>query len=275
MDEDSTGHDVTRRSILRAGAAIAVAGAAVAVAGPAIAAGPWGGYSNGYIPASALGAPSWSLGCLLHTDAVAALTALNSAYRKRFGANIPASSGYRSYAGQLAAKAKYGNMAATPGTSNHGWALAVDLGFPFYSTDAATYSRVEYSWMAANAPAYGWVNPGWAKPGPSHQKNEPWHWEFELGSAAPSPTPDPDLEPVTSEEDMLHTVIICDLVGGAEYGSTAVVDPINGFTRTSSGRGPRDELNARIAIANALGFPIVEKHVDQNGWIMAEQRYTR
>ena len=74
---------------------------------------------------------------------------------------------------------------------------------------------------------------------------------------------------------MRHTVIVCDLAQGPEYGSTAVIDPINGWTRTSTGLGPRDELQARTAIANALGFPVVEKHVDQNGWLMAQQRYTR
>jgi len=100
--------------------------------------------------------------------------------------------------------------------------------------------------------------------------------KFVVGYGRPGYTATtPTTPPTPEEDDMRHTVIVCDLAQGPEYGSTAVIDPINGWTRTSTGLGPRDELQARTAIANALGFPVVEKHVDQNGWLMAQQRYTR
>ncbi len=68
-------------------------------------------------------------------------------------------------------KASRGYFAAPPGMSNHGWALALDLGGGIQS-----YGTAQYEWMRANAPAYGWDNPEWARAGGS--KNEPWHWEY-------------------------------------------------------------------------------------------------
>ncbi len=62
-------------------------------------------------------------------------------------------------------------MAATPGTSNHGWGLALDLGGGINS-----WGTTERAWMVANAPAAGWISPDWAQPG--RGKEEPWHWEF-------------------------------------------------------------------------------------------------
>ncbi len=88
----------------------------------------------------------------------------------------------------------------------------------------------------------------------------------------PNPTPTPP-----EDDDMRHTIIFCDVDanGSNEYGSTAVIDPINGWVRTSTGLGPRSELDARKAIAGVLGFELVEKHVNPTGWLMAQQRYTR
>ena len=62
-------------------------------------------------------------------------------------------------------------LAAVPGTSNHGWGLAVDLcgGIDRYDTAA-------YDWMKANAGRFGFLHPEWAEPG--HGREEPWHWEY-------------------------------------------------------------------------------------------------
>ncbi len=55
--------------------------------------------------------------------------ALNALYKAKFGANICVNDGYRSYAKQVALYKELGpNVAAVPGTSNHGWAIAADLG---------------------------------------------------------------------------------------------------------------------------------------------------
>ncbi|HWV79445.1 MAG TPA: M15 family metallopeptidase, partial [Isoptericola sp.] len=88
------------------------------------------------------------------------------------GESMCITDGFRSYSQQVATKAAKGYLAAVPGTSNHGWGLAVDI-------CPETYSGSRWDWLAANAPAYGWDNPDWARPGGS--KYEPWHWEYTAG----------------------------------------------------------------------------------------------
>lgn len=67
------------------------------------------------------------------------------------------------------------HLAAYPGTSNHGWARAVD-----FASGINVRSSAAHRWMQANAWRYGWDNPNWATPGaPGFQKDEPWHWEYD------------------------------------------------------------------------------------------------
>src|SRR5664279_1744864 len=66
-----------------------------------------------------------------------------------------------------------GSLCADPGTSNHGWAKAVDIGG---CCGVDTGAGPAFDWLTANAPGFGWVHPAWAQPGGS--KPEPWHWEF-------------------------------------------------------------------------------------------------
>lgn len=129
------------------------------------------GYGNGQIPASALCELSFAPGEQLRCDAAHQIEALNEKFREAFGVNLSVTDSYRSYASQVAVKASRGYFAAPPGMSNHGWALALDLGGGIQG-----YGTAQYEWMRANAPAYGWDNPEWARAGGS--KNEPWHWEY-------------------------------------------------------------------------------------------------
>lgn len=130
-------------------------------------AGPWGGYADGFIPSSQLCAIAD--GGRLRPDAAAAFNAMSAAYARAFGSGLCVSDSYRSYAQQAAVFRQRPSLAAVPGTSNHGWGLAVDLGC------GVQYSRsAQYRWMAANAGQFGWVHPEWA----SHDPFEPWHWEF-------------------------------------------------------------------------------------------------
>ncbi|KON74947.1 hypothetical protein M768_03140 [Cellulosimicrobium cellulans F16] len=129
------------------------------------------GYGNGQIPASALCELSFARGEQLRCDAAHQIEALNEKFREAFGGNLSVTDSYRSYASQVAVKASRGYFAAPPGMSNHGWALALDLGGGIQG-----YGTAQYEWMRANAPAYGWDNPEWARAGGS--KNEPWHWEY-------------------------------------------------------------------------------------------------
>ena len=80
---------------------------------------------------------------------------------------------YRSLSQQYRVKAERGCFAARPGTSEHGWGLAVDLCDGVEPGSAS----VSYQWMRANAPRYGWENPTWALPG-GGGPYEPWHWEY-------------------------------------------------------------------------------------------------
>ena len=125
-------------------------------------------YGNGQIPEELLVDLSWT-DHAIRPDAAASLERLNAAFAAVFGVNLTINDGYRSYADQVSTKASRGRWAATPGYSNHGLAVAVDIG-------GLAYGNAMYAWLAENAGAYGWVNPDWAKAG--GRKPEPWHWEF-------------------------------------------------------------------------------------------------
>lgn len=138
--------------------------------------GAWGGHSNGYIPASEMCPLPWNPAQMLRCDAASGLAQLNTEFRDRFGHDLPVLDSYRSFDRQVYLKwlwCQRGacHMAAEPGYSNHGWALAVD-----FSGGIAAWDTAEHVWMKQNAPAYNWYNPGWAQRGLG--KEEPWHWEW-------------------------------------------------------------------------------------------------
>ena len=124
---------------------------------------------NGGIPSSAL--CSIARGHALRCDAAAGYTALADAYRAAFGSPLCITDSYRSLGAQVTAFRTKPALAAVPGTSNHGWGLAVDLCGGIH-----TAGTVQSAWMAANAGRFGFVQPDWARPG--GEKPEPWHWEF-------------------------------------------------------------------------------------------------
>jgi hypothetical protein len=135
----------------------------------------WGGHSNGKIPREQLGVIPWAPAEELRPDALQSLIAMNVAFRATFGYDLPINNGYRSYAEQVEAKEIYGGEAATPGQSNHGWAMAVDIGN--FNHARISFGSATYKWLTENAGRYGWVNPPWAKQGGSGP-DEAWHWEF-------------------------------------------------------------------------------------------------
>lgn len=196
---------ITRRAALQGTGVLALATATGLLSAPhAQAAGAWGNHSNGAIPLSALSEISWAKSKYLRADAAQALSQLNALYLARFGAHIVVTDAYRDLATQVRLKATKGNLAAKPGTSNHGWALAVDLGGGIQSS----YKTPQYLWMADVAPGYGWVNPDWAKPGPKFQKSEPWHWEYTgNGTQTVSTGADPDPEPALLEDELMRILV--------------------------------------------------------------------
>lgn len=118
-------------------------------------------HSNGRIPESLLRPLSWSPNHRLRPDAAEQLERLNEAFRLEFGTDLIVSSSYRTFAGQQ--RLWPTGRGARPGTSMHGWGLAVDL-----SGGINRFGTPQTRWMRANAPYFGWNWPS----------RTPWHWEF-------------------------------------------------------------------------------------------------
>jgi LAS superfamily LD-carboxypeptidase LdcB len=133
--------------------------------------GEWGGFQNGRIPSDQLcgltGQPDHRLRC----DAAAAYARMAAAYSARFKTHLCITDSYRSYDQQVEAHAAKPDITAEPGTSNHGWGLAVDLCGGVNSFDTR-----QHLWVVASGPAFGWFHPSWAAKG--KPRAEPWHFEF-------------------------------------------------------------------------------------------------
>jgi LAS superfamily LD-carboxypeptidase LdcB len=131
---------------------------------------------NGQIPADDL-CTLWDGTNALRGDAAVSFTELDDAFRAAFGRDLCLTASYRTLAEQRRLAVTKPGLAATPGTSNHGWGLAVD----FCGSEVAT--RAVMTWLADSAPAFGWDNPAWARRGGSGAF-EPWHWEYVPGTTA-------------------------------------------------------------------------------------------
>lgn len=105
----------------------------------------------------------------LEAGAGTRLQALQGAYKKQFGTDLPVLEGGRDRARQTYLYNLYlqgkGNLAAKPGTSKHETGRAVDLGGPAHSRGTA-----QHTWLAQNAPNFGWY---WA----GKNFGEAWHFE--------------------------------------------------------------------------------------------------
>ena len=92
-------------------------------------------------------------------------------FAEDFGRPICVTDSYRSFSEQVAVKATRGKWAATPGTSEHGKGLALDL-----CGGIQSFGDPAHLWMKQNAPLYGFFHPSYL--GPNSSTPEPWHWEF-------------------------------------------------------------------------------------------------
>lgn len=75
-----------------------------------------------------------------------------------------------------------------PGTSNHGFGLAVDLGLagPNGKVLSLRGNGKAWSWMCANAPLYGFYLQGPStKLGKPNPEFEAWHWQYCMGDKLP------------------------------------------------------------------------------------------
>lgn len=127
---------------------------------------------NGYLPDDALGEIPWAPGHRIALSALPTLIEMNTAYKAVFGTDLSITDSYRDYAGQMEAYETMPDLAALPGTSNHGWGLAIDFG-----GGVNVFYSLQHVWMKANAAQYGWVHPRWAWL--DGTRPEAWHWEYE------------------------------------------------------------------------------------------------
>ncbi|WP_065962826.1 tape measure protein [Curtobacterium sp. UCD-KPL2560] len=126
-----------------------------------------GNGQNGQLPSTDLGkamgfAPGSGVGATGGLLRKAAANAWNAAYQASGGA-LSLTEGYRDLAAQQyrwSLFKKGGNLAAAPGTSQHGFGLAADV-------------AGGQSWLRANGAKFGWANTGLG-----FSQREPWHFEF-------------------------------------------------------------------------------------------------
>ncbi|MEV1199757.1 D-alanyl-D-alanine carboxypeptidase family protein [Microbispora rosea] len=126
-------------------------------------------YPNGLLPQTIL-CPLPQAGEELRADAAIAFADLNIAYKKRFGSSMCISDSYRNLSEQQSIYYRRPGFAATPGKSNHGLGLAVDL-----CGGVQNFRSVQFNWLEANSKRYGWIHPDWSY----HSPFEPWHWEYD------------------------------------------------------------------------------------------------
>lgn len=122
-------------------------------------------YGNGKIPPGALS----EIGVGSHRMWAPAAQSFQRmmADARAAGVDIGVTDSYRSYEQQVdlaERKGLYsqGGLAATPGTSNHGWGLSLDLDL----------DPEAQAWMRRNGERYGFVE---------DVPREPWHWTYRAG----------------------------------------------------------------------------------------------
>lgn len=225
------------------------------------------GVTNGNLPANLLRTVDG--GGQLHHLAARAFTALTAAAFEATGMGLTYTHGgtYRSYAqqetlfrsryqpngagggckvwkGEYWCK-KYSNLAtaATPGTSNHGWGLAVDTAYDSDLADgvgpddaAGITGHKGWSWLLANAGRFGF---SW------ELQSEPWHLRYVNGdlipqavidfetppTTDPDPIPDPDPTDETEDEDMMIYITTPTFPGANVYTDAQYVAFESGVVR--------------------------------------------
>lgn len=219
---------------------------------------PWGGHRNGRIPLSELRVVQLAENSRgqqvshlrLRTDAALALD--------RILAKIPKgkrymTDAYRDYATQVRLKAEKGRYAATPGTSNHGWAMAADLSY------SAANGAARWMWKhEAECLEHGWYPPAWTHDGRGIE--EPWHWEYDH-------TKDKHRgEPANTEEDDMPKP----LTEGASGGPVTILQwrlQEVGVTVEADGQyGPKTAAAVR-AFQESGGYPATGEY----DWLTADR----
>jgi len=153
-------------------------------------------------------------------DAAASLNRLAIAFKAHFGKPLYLSDAYRTLAEQKRLKIVKGTFAARPGTSNHGWGLAIDM-----ASRINIDTSDEHRWMEANGPYYGWINPWWAVDRiRTNGEYEPWHWEFHFDLDQSKPVVNKpesttqEIDDMTPEQDRMIREVHAMLGAGGAVG---------------------------------------------------------
>lgn len=101
----------------------------------------------------------------------APLLMLDRAFYNKFGTHINISNSYRSYDWQASCYSQEGSLCAAPGSSMHGWGMAVD----FRGTSYAFDTPVDV-WLTQYGMRYGWDRPSSLDKGSATP--EYWHYNF-------------------------------------------------------------------------------------------------
>ncbi|WP_435299151.1 M15 family metallopeptidase [Timonella sp. A28] len=139
-----------------------------------------GDYGNGQLPDQYLMDLLTAPGHKLRHDAAIMFDMMSVDFSSTFGRSLKLTDSYRTLETQYVLKAQKPFLAARPGTSNHGWGLAVDIAGP-----EASFGTEERQWLVDNGWKYGWFSPTWAHP--DGVKPESWHFEYMGTSAAAWP----------------------------------------------------------------------------------------
>jgi hypothetical protein len=123
-------------------------------------------------------APNLGIEGRLVPEAAAAWVKLQLAFKTATKMALTMTGAYRTFDRQVALKKEKGDLAGTPGTSNHGWGCAVDMALggggapvtPIGENDKAM------EWLAKNETAHGWSHEHRPfKDGHGPHGKEPWH----------------------------------------------------------------------------------------------------
>jgi len=143
------------------------------------------GYRNGRIPSEYLKAVNGNH--RLYPEVADAFLSMQNKYKADTGKTFTINEAYRPLSTQISYIPQKGwydksppadsnettGKAGTPGKSNHGFGLALDI-----ATNGG-YGGSVYKWLSSNASAFGFTN----------IPKEPWHWEYSSGQLKLPPTP--------------------------------------------------------------------------------------
>lgn len=155
--------------------------------------------------------------------------------------------------------------AAVPGTSNHGWGLAVDAAWDKDLTDGlgpddAAYieSHPGWQWLLANAHRFGW---SW------ELQSEPWHIRYVAGDDIPgevlafenlTPGPQPEPEPTPDPEPQEPTEML--FIAKPTFSGATASDPwLVYYVNPGSGSRVERATNAHVRAATILNVPVVDQ----------------